>query len=490
VDPCNHTFATGNAEDLQVRVQRLSGEVAGLREAMRTRGVIEQAKGMLAQRLGCTPEQAFGYLSQLSQQRNVRLSELAATMVDSSTRSGQPAAEPDGGAATTEGHRSGGDETEGYRRLERVAHLGWGAWDLAGGAVLWSPGMYRLMRRDPAKGPVTLQRMGALRKWLPAEDVPGLERALRAPIESGEPVAVDLHLRRDGTVRVLRLRTEAIRDGRDAITGLFAVGQEVPVDLASGRRPDPERLRTERQLAAHRMRLASDRHRLERASRAGAPAELAVALPGLRVLARYLPPSDTGHLSGDFYQAVPLPDGAVFLAVGDGCGTGLETASAMNRLCAQLRGLALGGLPPAQLLTVLNADLARQSAEPALASVLVARFEPDERTVTWAQAGHPAPVVIRRGGAGMPPRPPGVLLGLLPDCPYDQARLRLDEGDVLVLYTTAVVNSRRVQDDDVAQRLLELTGSAAPRGLSDVVAALNPVEAREACILAAQVAAA
>jgi serine phosphatase RsbU (regulator of sigma subunit) len=162
----------------------------------------------------------------------------------------------------------------------------------------------------------------------------------------------------------------------------------------------------------------------------------------------------------------------------------------MSRLGAQLRGLALGGLPPAQLLTVLNADLARQSAEPAVASVLVARYEPAERTVTWAQAGHPAPVVIRRGGAGMPPRPPGVLLGLLPDNPYEQARLRLDEGDVLVLYTTAVVNSRRVQDDDVAQRLLELTGSAAPRGLSDVVAALNPVEAREACILAAQVVAA
>jgi hypothetical protein len=468
-----------------VRVQRLSGEVAGLRKAMRTRGVIEQAKGMLAQRLGCTPEQAFGYLSQLSQHRNVRLAELAATVVDSSTRASAPA-EPDRGA----GRRPAVDESEGYRRLERVGHLGWAAWDLAGDAVLWSPGMYRLLRRDPAKGPVALQQMRALRRWLPAEDVPALERALRVPIESGEPVAADLHLHRDGSVRVLRLRTEAIRDGDDAITGLFAVGQEVPVDLASGRRPDPDRLRTERQLAAHRMRLASDRHRLERASRAGAPTELATALPGLRVVARYLPPGDTGHLSGDFYQAVPLPDGSVFLAVGDGCGTGLEVASAMNRLSAQLRGLALGGLPPAQLLTVLNADLARQSAEPALASVLVARYEPAERTVTWAQAGHPAPVVIRRGGAGMPPRPPGVLLGLLPDNPYEQARLRLDEGDVLVLYTTAVVNSRRVQDDDVAQRLLELTGSAAPRGLSDVVAALNPVEAREACILAAQVVAA
>jgi Stage II sporulation protein E (SpoIIE)/ANTAR domain len=480
VDPCSQTVAAEDAANLKVCVERLSGEVAGLRKAMRTRGVIEQAKGMLAQRLGCSPEQAFGYLSQLSQQRNVRLAELAASVVGG----------PGAGAPASPGAvawRPAGDEAEGYRRLERVGRLGWAAWDLTGGAVLWSPGMYRLLRRDPARGPVAMHRMTALHRWLPPEELAALRRALREPVESGEPSGADLHLHRDGAARVLRLRTEAIRDTHGAITGLFALGQEVPLDLAGRPRPDPDHLRTERQLAAHRMRLASDRSRMERASRAAAPPEFVAALPGLRVVARHLPPGDDGPLSGDFYLAVPLPDGAVFLAVGDACGTGPETAAAMARLCAQLRGLALGGVPPARLLTLLNADLARQSAEPALASVLVARYEPAERTVTWAQAGHPAPVVVRVGGAGMPPRPPGVLLGLLPDSRYEQARLLLNEGDVLVLYTTAVVNTRRAGAGDVARQLLELTDQAAPRGLSDVVAALNPAGAKEACILAAQV---
>jgi PAS domain-containing protein len=65
------------------RVQRLEGEIAGLRRAMRTRGLIEQAKGMLAERFSCDPEEAFGYLSRLSQDANVRVVDIAADVVGS-----------------------------------------------------------------------------------------------------------------------------------------------------------------------------------------------------------------------------------------------------------------------------------------------------------------------------------------------------------------------------------------------------------------------
>jgi hypothetical protein len=362
-------------DDLVARVHSLSGEVAGLRRAMRTRGIIEQAKGMLAQRLGCTPEEAFSYLSRLSQEHNMRLSELAGKLV------------------------------------ERTM------------SVLGSP---------------------------------------RTPTDP-EPAP--------------RPESTALK--------LFAVGQKV-----TGQRPaDPDRLLAERQLAAHRMSLASDMRRLDHARGAAGPAELDTARPGLRIVARRLAPGHPAPRSGAFYQAVPLPDGSTVLAVGDGYGSGVEVASAMARLSAELRGLALAGVPPGGLLTLLNADLLRQSTEPGLASVLVARYEWATRTVTWAQAGHPAPLLIRERGAGIPPRPPGVLLGLLPDSEYPAARLRLDPGDAIVLFTDAIVHTRRTGDGTLARQLLDLTGEAASQGgLAHVVAALNPGDPREACILAAQVA--
>jgi hypothetical protein len=62
-------------------VAALRRELDGVRQSARTRAVIEQAKGMLVERHGITLEEAFGRLRALSQQNNVRLVEVAATLV-------------------------------------------------------------------------------------------------------------------------------------------------------------------------------------------------------------------------------------------------------------------------------------------------------------------------------------------------------------------------------------------------------------------------
>ncbi|BFV60201.1 hypothetical protein KCMC57_up53050 [Kitasatospora sp. CMC57] len=66
---------------LQATIDRLRSEVEGQRRAMRTRAVIEQAKGVLAERLGCSPEDAFGRLVQLSQGGNRKLVDIAAELL-------------------------------------------------------------------------------------------------------------------------------------------------------------------------------------------------------------------------------------------------------------------------------------------------------------------------------------------------------------------------------------------------------------------------
>jgi PAS domain S-box-containing protein len=91
--------------DWASRVQRLEAEVAGLRRAMSSRAVIEQAKGVLSERLRCTPDQAFEHLSRLSQGSNVKLADLAASIVASIPENGpavdvpaQDGRAPDGSA--------------------------------------------------------------------------------------------------------------------------------------------------------------------------------------------------------------------------------------------------------------------------------------------------------------------------------------------------------------------------------------------------------
>jgi serine phosphatase RsbU (regulator of sigma subunit) len=69
------------AEALAGVVARLRAELAGVRRAMRNRAVIEQAKGVLVERLGIAPDAAFDQLVRLSQQTNIKLAEVAAALV-------------------------------------------------------------------------------------------------------------------------------------------------------------------------------------------------------------------------------------------------------------------------------------------------------------------------------------------------------------------------------------------------------------------------
>lgn len=71
-------------QDLVETVQSLQREVDGLLEAGKLRSVIEQAKGVLAERLGITPEQAFDRLRTISQTNNTRLVDVAATIIGES----------------------------------------------------------------------------------------------------------------------------------------------------------------------------------------------------------------------------------------------------------------------------------------------------------------------------------------------------------------------------------------------------------------------
>lgn len=76
--------ASEPAEALAAVVAKLRAELTGVRTAMRNRAVIEQAKGVLVERLGISPDEGFDHLVRLSQRSNVKLVEVAAAIVGTS----------------------------------------------------------------------------------------------------------------------------------------------------------------------------------------------------------------------------------------------------------------------------------------------------------------------------------------------------------------------------------------------------------------------
>jgi serine phosphatase RsbU (regulator of sigma subunit) len=210
-------------------------------------------------------------------------------------------------------------------------------------------------------------------------------------------------------------------------------------------------------------------------------------LPGLRAMVRYLPASSATRVGGDWYITAELPDGRVLLAIGDVAGHGLPAAAGMARLRGALAGLSITGAPPQQLVGWLN-DLVRHVDDEHTASVVAGYFDPASRMLTWAQAGHPPPVLIRGTWARPLPQPDGILLGA-GRRGYAAATVQLEPGDLLLLYSDGLVERRDRDIDEGLEILLEAVRQSTDPDLviGTALAALGSDAEDDTCLVALRV---
>ncbi|GGO74960.1 PP2C family protein-serine/threonine phosphatase [Nocardioides deserti] len=229
--------------------------------------------------------------------------------------------------------------------------------------------------------------------------------------------------------------------GSRGLLGVLHAGWRTPRPLTL---EDTERLKAAAHDLGQRLsaRTRDDAHlaalALQRSLLPGAPP----SIDGLDVAVRYLPAD--GDLGGDWYDVFKLPGGKVGIVMGDVEGHGLASAVAMGRLRSALRAYALDYDDPAEVLQRLDRKLTH--FEPGItATVVYAVTQPPFDSVTIASAGHPAPLVARPGErcAIAADVPAGVLLGVDPERPRDQAAVSLPPGAALAFYTDGLVERRR-----------------------------------------------
>jgi sigma-B regulation protein RsbU (phosphoserine phosphatase) len=88
-------------------------------------------------------------------------------------------------------------------------------------------------------------------------------------------------------------------------------------------------------------------------------------------------------------------------------------------------------------------------------AVLVLTHRAGGWDVAVACAGHPPPLLARRGGSVEPVGQPGTLLGILPEPAFHEVAVRLEPGDQMVLYTDGVTEGRRGREFFGLERLVE-----------------------------------
>ncbi|MGV9289825.1 PP2C family protein-serine/threonine phosphatase [Streptomyces sp. NPDC003719] len=182
-------------------------------------------------------------------------------------------------------------------------------------------------------------------------------------------------------------------------------------------------------------------------------------VPGVRLAAR----RRTGpHGGGDWYDALPLPDAALGLAVGSVTGSGPSAVAATGRLRASLRAYAvMEGEDPVAVLSDL--ELLLRLTEPARsATALFGYCEPALRRITLAGAGHSPPLLIGERRTEFVETSVSAPLGMLACWEAPSVELQAEPGETVLLYTDGLLH-RTGDPIDRAFARLHAAAAGVPR---------------------------
>ncbi len=200
------------------------------------------------------------------------------------------------------------------------------------------------------------------------------------------------------------------------------------------------------------------------------------AIPGIAAAARYLSASTAAEVGGDFYDLLPLPDGAVAVAVGDVLGHDLAAAAAMGHLRGLLRACMWDDADPDPGAVLTRLDRLVQGLQVAqMATIVYVRaVRPATPGGPWrlelGNAGHP-PMLLRHpdGTVRQLDGVTGLLVGVAAGSRRNSVVVEVPAGTVLVAYTDGLIESPGQDLDQgiaaLAARLAAAPVDAAPEEL-------------------------
>jgi serine phosphatase RsbU (regulator of sigma subunit) len=194
--------------------------------------------------------------------------------------------------------------------------------------------------------------------------------------------------------------------------------------------------------------------------------------PGLDIAGRTTACRTVG---GDYYDYLAFPDGRIAMLVGDVAGKGMPASLLMSSLQARVQVLFEDGDDLARKIGRLNKAVSANCPDNRFITFFMGVIDPKTGEFVYTNAGHNPPVVVRADGefetlkeAG------GVILGILPMATYTQARMTLNPGDTLILFSDGVTEAADPTDTEYGEeRLAALVGTMKDRPSEEIVAAIH-----------------
>jgi sigma-B regulation protein RsbU (phosphoserine phosphatase) len=184
-------------------------------------------------------------------------------------------------------------------------------------------------------------------------------------------------------------------------------------------------------------------------------------------------------VSGDYYD-YQLVDGKLAIAIGDVAGKGISAALLMATIQAALRmglrasadlAVSMNGLrfSTARMVSELNQQLYATTSPEKYATFFFAIYDQQTGSMTYTNAGHLQPVLFRDGVA-TPLDVNGTVVGAFPFSKYEESKLELRSGDLLLCYTDGITEPENEYGEMFGEdRLIELVAKNSDRDEAQII---------------------
>ena len=191
-------------------------------------------------------------------------------------------------------------------------------------------------------------------------------------------------------------------------------------------------------------------------------------IPGVDLDGRNFPCHGVG---GDYYDYFPYPDGRIGIVVADVAGKGMPAAMMMSNMQAHMQVYTETFREPAEVVARLNKSLAARCPGNRFITFFLGLLDPVTGEMTYCNAGHNPPILVRKNGTAEQLTGGGMILGIFGAAEYENQRITLEEDDLLALFSDGITEACQpgLEEEFGEERLTELLVANLPSSSSVVI---------------------
>lgn len=180
------------------------------------------------------------------------------------------------------------------------------------------------------------------------------------------------------------------------------------------------------------------------------------------------------EVGGDLYDAQTMPNGRYAFLIGDVTGKGLGAALLVSHVLSLTRFMLTEGWEPQPLVTRLNSQIFSCTDYVRFTTLFLGCLDPLTGHITYVNAGHNPPYVVRANGDIEECPPTGLPVGMMDDAKYSQGEITLGSGDLLALFSDGVTETQDPVDEEYGEeKFMALLKRERATDLGEVFATLQ-----------------